>query len=84
MCHGKGGQAFIESTYEKIEKLRSFSDIQIMVDGGINNSNIKDVFKAGADKVVVGSYITRDVDNCLEKIKKLESLINLKQIKDKA
>lgn len=74
MCHGKGGQAFIESTYEKIEKLRSFSDIQVVVDGGINNLNIKDVFKAGADKVVVGSYITKNVKESKAKIKELKSL----------
>lgn len=74
MCLGKGGQAFIESTYEKIEKLRSFSDIQVVVDGGINNSNIKDVFKAGADKVVVGSYITKNVKESKTKIEELKSL----------
>lgn len=75
MCHGKGGQAFIESTYKKIEKLRSFSDIQIMVDGGINKSNIKDVFKAGADKVVVGSYITKNVKESKARIEELKSLL---------
>lgn len=49
-----------------------------MVDGGINDTNIVNVFKAGANKVVVGSYITKDVNNCLEKIEHLQSLINLK------
>lgn len=73
MCHGKGGQVFIESSYSKIEKLRSLSDIQVVVDGGINNSNIKDVFKAGADKVVVGSYITKNVKESKAKIKELNS-----------
>lgn len=75
MCHGKGGQAFIESMYEKIEKLRSFSDIQIMVDGGINKSNIKDVFKVGADEVVVGSYITKNVKESKARIEELKSLL---------
>lgn len=56
---GKGGQKFIKKTYSKIKELReSLGDVEIVVDGGINRWNINKVFKSGADKVVLGHYLT--------------------------
>lgn len=73
---GKGGQNFMDMAYDKISELRTLSDkIRIIVDGGINDTNISKVFECGADSVVVGSYITSDVQNSNNKINKLESLI---------
>lgn len=73
---GKGGQTFMDNAYEKIKKLRNLSDtVRIIVDGGINDTNILNIFDCGADSVVVGSYITSDIQNADDKIKKLEILI---------
>ncbi len=59
---GFGGQAFIESTYEKIDFARrliddSGRDIRLQVDGGVKTDNIADVAAAGADTFVAGSAI---------------------------
>lgn len=84
---GKGGQTFIEETYEKISKLKEEIKRQklytlIQVDGGINDTNIKKVYESGADSVVIGSYLTKDVKDIdkiiskVENLKKLESISN--------
>lgn len=70
---GKGGQKYIEETTKKLEELYKIKDkdILVIVDGGINKDSIH---KIKADKVVVGSYITDNLDNNLEeKILMLES-----------
>lgn len=61
---GLGGQTFINSTFEKISKLKKYKETNnlsflIEVDGGINDSNIK---KIDLDMVVVGSYITSSIN----------------------
>ncbi len=66
---GKGGQKYIESSYEKIKRLReTLENVEIVVDGGINGSNIKKVFKSGADKVVMGHYLTENVKHMENKL----------------
>lgn len=70
---GKGGQSFIESSLDKIRKIRNLNkNIVISVDGGINNNNIKKIKEAGASMCVVGSYITNNNIN-----EKVEELINM-------
>ena len=55
---GFGGQAFIEGMLQKIRDLRSIdSNIDIQVDGGINDKTSKLVKEAGANILVVGSYL---------------------------
>lgn len=55
---GASGQSFDEKAIAKIKKIRKLNnDILIEVDGGINDSNVKNVIKAGGDIVVSGSYI---------------------------
>ena len=55
---GKGGQAFIPSTLQKIKDVRKQNkNIIIEVDGGINKTNIKKIFKAGANDLVIGSAL---------------------------
>lgn len=55
---GASGQNFDEKAIAKIKKIRKLNnDILIEVDGGINDSNVKNIIKAGADIVVSGSYI---------------------------
>ena len=59
---GFGGQNFIESTYDKIKKLRKEADKQgknldIEVDGGIDFNNMRQVIECGANVLVMGSTI---------------------------
>lgn len=62
---GRGGQAFISNTSDKIRYLRNYiiknhlSSV-IEVDGGINDKTIKNI--DGADIAVVGSYIIKASD----------------------
>lgn len=57
---GKGGQSFMSESIEKIKTLRSrgFAG-EIEVDGGVNLDNVKLLAEAGADIVVVGSFIMK-------------------------
>ncbi|HHV39810.1 MAG TPA: ribulose-phosphate 3-epimerase [Bacteroidales bacterium] len=59
---GFGGQAFIESSYEKIEQLcrmREEKNLRflIQVDGGVNDSRAEILYEKGADILVAGSYV---------------------------
>ncbi len=59
---GFGGQKFIANQLKKIEKIRKMIDkagknIDLEVDGGINDANAKSVINAGANVLVAGSYI---------------------------
>jgi ribulose-phosphate 3-epimerase len=59
---GYGGQSFIESSYNKIKKLKSMinsinQDVLIEVDGGVDLSNHKKLVQAGADVLVAGSSV---------------------------
>lgn len=65
---GWGGQKFLPGTLEKIEKLREFlirsgrPDLDIEVDGGITEQNVRDVISAGANVIVAGSAVFRSPD----------------------
>jgi ribulose-phosphate 3-epimerase len=59
---GFGGQSFIETSLDKISRLRDMIDrrspgCRLQVDGGINAGNVRDVVDAGADMIVAGSAI---------------------------
>ncbi|MCY1020036.1 ribulose-phosphate 3-epimerase [Pyxidicoccus sp. MSG2] len=59
---GFGGQGFIESTVDKVRRLRAMFDARgldtdIEVDGGINADTAKRVVAAGATVLVAGSYV---------------------------
>lgn len=69
---GFGGQKFIPQMLNKIKKLRTIApNIDIQVDGGINNEISKLVINAGANILVAGSYIFNG--NYKEKINSLKS-----------
>ncbi len=75
---GKGGQKFIETSLDKIRKLRKYCDennyeIDIEVDGGINDITAKKVIEAGATILVPGRFLISS-DNYKETIKKLRNL----------
>jgi ribulose-phosphate 3-epimerase len=57
---GFGGQSFIPSQLDKINRIRKMigdRSIELMVDGGIKPGNIANVVKAGATAVVAGSAV---------------------------
>ncbi|MBV7389632.1 ribulose-phosphate 3-epimerase [Enterococcus sp. ALS3] len=57
---GLGGQALYAPIYKKIAALKEMigdRPIDIQVDGGVNNENIKACAEAGANWFVVGSYM---------------------------
>ena len=69
---GFGGQQFMPNSLEKAEYLRKLnSKITIEIDGGIKDTNIKEV-KKYVDIAVVGSYITNK-DNYQEAINNLKN-----------
>jgi ribulose-phosphate 3-epimerase len=59
---GFGGQSFIESSIDKIRRMREMidqrnPDCRLQVDGGINPATIRAVVDAGADTIVAGSAV---------------------------
>lgn len=64
---GRGGQSFIPETAERIKELKKYMeennlDLDIEVDGGINNKTAKIAVEAGANILVSGSYILGSED----------------------
>ena len=75
---GWGGQHFIESSHDKISKLKNWIkdqnlDLSIEIDGGIKLENMEGLLKDGADIFVVGSGIFKVEDpwNTIIKMKEL-------------
>ncbi len=73
---GFGGQKFIESTLEKLLDLKHFlggREIEIQVDGGVNDVIGKKLVENGATVLVAGSYILNhhDPKEAIESLKNL-------------
>ncbi|MGM9582149.1 MAG: ribulose-phosphate 3-epimerase [Phascolarctobacterium sp.] len=73
---GFGGQSFIESSVDKIARLRKMItdaglNVDIQVDGGINDKTSKLVRQAGANILVAGSYVygAKDIKAAIEALK---------------
>lgn len=78
---GFGGQKYLDECTEKIRELRELIEkeeleVDIQVDGGINDETIETVINAGANLIVAGSYVFRDnLENNTKKIiRKIEKL----------
>jgi ribulose-phosphate 3-epimerase len=60
---GFGGQSFIQSSTDKIRRMRHLLDsrglehVLLQVDGGISAENVREVVEAGATCIVAGSAI---------------------------
>lgn len=73
---GFGGQKYINDCTEKIEELRELIDkedldVDIQVDGGINDGTMETVIRAGANLLVAGSYVFKgDLASNVNQIKK--------------
>ena len=77
---GQGGQKLIPETIDKIKELKQYLDenkldLDIEVDGGINEDTAKLVVNAGADILVSGSYILNSDDPKIA-INRLKECIN--------
>lgn len=64
---GFGGQKFIPQTNTKVKQLKDLikttnSSALIQVDGGVDQTNAKALFEAGADCLVAGSYVFKSDD----------------------
>ena len=64
---GFSGQNFIENTYTRLNQLRKLIEKKklstlIQIDGGVNNTNAKKLFKLGADILVSGNYIFKSAN----------------------
>ena len=60
---GYGGQSFIAECLPKVTWLRArCSDLDIMVDGGVNAETVVLAAKAGANQFVAGSYLFKQAD----------------------
>lgn len=75
---GFGGQIFIESTYQKVSKLKSIIDrsgasTMIEIDGGVTDKNAKKLVDCGADVLVAGSHVFSS-ENPKETILKLKNI----------
>lgn len=78
---GFGGQSFINSSLNKIKQVSALINqrpIHLEVDGGVNDKNISDIAKNGANVFVAGSYIFKNgnIELYKERIKKLHKGIN--------
>ena len=75
---GFGGQSFIENTYAKIRSLKEMilrrnSRALIEIDGGVCLDNCRQLYEAGADVLVSGSFIFKASDP-ISLIKQMKSL----------
>ncbi len=75
---GFGGQKFIESVLTKIKEVKelvlsSGKDIDIEIDGGITKDNVSSVKKAGANVIVAGNTVFKEIDRA-KIIKELREL----------
>ena len=75
---GFGGQSFIETTYDKVTRLKQMisntnSNCKIEIDGGVSDKNAEKLLEKGADVLVAGNHIFKN-DNPTETIAKLKNL----------
>lgn len=74
---GYGGQEHLEYVHEKISEARRILDLyggesaMISVDGGVSDSNAKQLISSGADILVSGSFVTGSNDpvSAMEKLR---------------
>ena len=74
---GFGGQSFIESTYNKVTRLKQMisnanSNCKIEIDGGVSDKNTEKLLEKGADVLVAGNHVFKS-ENPNQTIAKLKS-----------
>lgn len=82
---GFGGQKYMESCTEKIRELRELLkeeelDVDIQVDGGINDETLETAMRAGANLLVCGSSVFKgDIAANVRRIKKRMRAVSRKE-----
>lgn len=75
---GFGGQSYIESSTDKIIMLKNrYPNIFVQVDGGINDKTLAKVLRVNVDSVVVGSYLTKNLDELYDRINILNIILDI-------
>ena len=74
---GFGGQSFIESTYNKVKRLKQMisttnSNCKIEIDGGVSDKNAEKLLEKGADILVAGNHVFKS-ENPIQTIAKLKN-----------
>ena len=74
---GFGGQSFIETTYDKVTRLKQMisttnSNCRIEIDGGVSDKNAEKLLEKGADILVAGNHVFKS-KNPIQTIAKLKS-----------
>ena len=74
---GFGGQSFIETTYDKVTRLKQMisnanSNCKIEIDGGVSDKNAEKLLEKGADVLVAGNHVFKS-KNPIKTIAKLKS-----------
>jgi ribulose-phosphate 3-epimerase len=72
---GFGGQKFMYNMIDKVKYLKEHTKINIQVDGGINNKNIEELYLAGANWFVMGSFLFKS-QNLEQDYNTVNKLIN--------
>lgn len=73
---GYQGQPFVLDVLDKIREFKKqYPDIPIMIDGGVSEDTIKDLYEAGVTKFSAGSAIFEE-DDAKEAIKNLKFIVN--------
>lgn len=70
---GEGGQHFLESVVEKIRRVNELigdREIDLEVDGSIDDVTIRKCYEAGANVFVSGGYLFKDITANIEKLRK--------------
>ncbi|MDD5415644.1 MAG: ribulose-phosphate 3-epimerase [Candidatus Daviesbacteria bacterium] len=67
---GFQGQPFLPEALDKIKALKKLNwSGRIAVDGAVRDSNAKQIIEAGADQLIIGSYLLKgDIDENLENL----------------
>ena len=66
---GFGGQKYMDSITKKVEEIKSkYKNKYIQIDGGINDETIIFLIRNKVDSIVVGSYLTKNVDELFDRI----------------
>lgn len=71
---GFSGQTFDSTLLTKIKHLRALDpNINIAVDGGVNENNAKDIISAGANRLISASYLwqQKNIKQAIEQLKKV-------------
>ncbi|MBT4349773.1 ribulose-phosphate 3-epimerase [bacterium] len=69
---GKQNQTFNRKALSKIKKLRKkFPNLNIEIDGGVNDKNYSKITKAGANLIAIGGYLQQaeDIKQAIAKLK---------------